>query len=94
MSNHLFNWKTRYHLELVGGASTESHAVVVNAPYPVTTSRGGFVRQHPLVKSGKSMGWPRLATDISDSGVTALSAAASYTFISVGMPPWRHLMSL
>ena len=58
-----------------------------------TISSGGFVSQRPRVKSGKAAGSLPLATEISDSSHTALSAAASYTFMSVGRPSRRHLMS-
>ena len=60
---------------------------------PVTIPRRGHVFQRPRVKSGNSAGRLPFATDHSDSGVTALMATASYTFMSVGRPSRRHLMS-
>ena len=59
----------------------------------VTIPSRGHVFQRPRVKSGNSAGRLPFATDHSDSGVTALMATASYTFMSVGSPSRRHLMS-
>jgi len=61
--------------------------------HAVTIPNRGQVFQRPRVKSGNSAGRLPFATDHSDSGVTALMATASYTFMSVGSPSRRHLMS-
>ncbi len=58
-----------------------------------TTPSRGHVSHRPRVKSGKSTGRLRSATDSSLTAHTAESAAASYTFMSVGSPSRRHLMS-
>ena len=47
---------------------------------------GGVVFQRPRVKSGKSMGLLRLATDFSLNSVMQLQAAASYTSMSGTAP--------
>ncbi len=57
-----------------------------------TISSCGHVSQRPRVKSGNATGRLPRPTDTSDSSHTADSAAASYTFMSVGRPSCRHLM--
>jgi hypothetical protein len=60
--------------------------------YAWTIPNGSVVCQRPRVKSGKSTAELRFAFDRSLSWTTALSAAASYTFMSVGRPSRRHLI--
>ena len=64
------------------------------SPYTMPfASIRGRVFHFPRVKSGKSIGMLRSATDASDSGTMTLHAAASYTSISSGVPCWRFLIN-
>ena len=61
------------------------------APHTPRIRTGGFVFHFPLVKSGKSTGRLRSATDFSLSAVTTLQVAASYTSKSGGDPGLQRL---
>lgn len=56
----------------------------------VTISQAFHSFQRPRVKSGILTGWLPFATERSESSQMEESVAASYTFISVGKPFWRH----
>lgn len=74
-------------------AATMSQSSCVSATgYTPTMPSGAKVRHRPRVKSGKSTVRAREAFDCTLSSTTADSAAASYTFMSVGSPSRRHLM--
>ena len=68
-------------------------AAVAASPHARKIPRGDHRSQRPRVKSGKAAGRLPLATDHSVRGPTAESAAASYTFMSVGCPSRRHFTS-
>lgn len=56
-------------------------------------STGGLVSQAPLVKSGTSIEFKRLATNYSLCGAIALQSAASHTSSSSGSPLRRQSIS-